>query len=70
MQMNGYLDQKKAGVLSKLDKFLSLWIAYNPLGRRAVRRCHSIALARRNCRYRADNANMDSAPCRFSDTLW
>ena len=54
MQVNGYLDQQKAGMLSELDKFLSLWIAYNPLGRCAVRRCHSIAIARRNCRYRAD----------------
>ena len=69
MQVNGYLDQEKAGMLSELDKFLSLWIAYNPLSWRAVRRCHSIAIARRNCRYRADNANMDSAPCRFSESL-
>jgi len=70
MQVNGYLDQQKAGMLSEIDTFLSLWIAYNPLGRRPVRRCHAIAIARRNCRYRADIENMESAPCHFSDTLW
>jgi hypothetical protein len=48
MQVNGYLDQEKAGMLSELDKFLSLWIAYNPLGRRPVRRCHPIAIAQKN----------------------
>jgi len=53
MQVDGYLDPKKADMLSELDKLLTLWIAYNPLGRRAVRRCHSIAIAQTKCLYRA-----------------